>query len=106
MPGTGLAREYPPVLKFLWFRVLPHILGVVRFLIKSENVKSPVESGANLAWVATSRETEGKTGAYFEGRKEIKSATASYEVEKQDDLWAWTVKTTCAQGEEYLNLKV
>ncbi|CAG8957710.1 hypothetical protein HYFRA_00000045 [Hymenoscyphus fraxineus] len=106
MPGTGLAREYSPVLKFLWFRVLPRILPVMRFLLKTENIHTAVESGASLAWVASGRETEGKTGCFFEGRRERESSEASYEVGKQDDLWEWTVRTTCTDGEEYLNLKV
>lgn len=33
----------------------------------------------------------GRSGKYFEGRREIESSRDSYVVEKQEDLWGWTV---------------
>jgi hypothetical protein len=39
-------------------------------------------------------------GQYFEGTKEIKSSVESYQVEKQDDLWEWTVNYVARDQEE------
>lgn len=34
---------------------------------------------------------KGVSGVYFEGREEIKSSETSYNEEKQEDLWRWTL---------------
>jgi NAD(P)-dependent dehydrogenase (short-subunit alcohol dehydrogenase family) len=92
MPGTGLGRDYNPFMRFMWFHILPRIVPLLR--IVAPFIRSPEGSGADLAWVAVSPETAGVTGKYFDNRKEIKTSDISYNVEKQEDLWAWTVKTT------------
>lgn len=97
MPGTGLARDYSAIAKFMWFHILPHLVPLLRMVIPF--VRDTAGSGADLAWVALSPETAGISGKYFDGRKEIMSSAASYEVEKQEDLWDWTVKTTIGEGE-------
>lgn len=89
MPGTGLARDAGPFIQFLWHRVLPKLLPLIRLMIP--NVHTAQESGGALAWVATSDETKEESGKYFEGRKEIKSSVDSYVESKQQDLWQWTV---------------
>lgn len=96
MPGTGLARDYSPFAKLMWFHVLPHIVPLLRMVIPF--VRATDGSGADLAWVALGAETKGVSGKYFDGRKEIMSSAASYEVTKQEDLWGWSVKATV--GEE------
>ena len=93
MPGTGLAREAGPFLIFLWMHVLPHLLPLLRRLI-SPNIHSPHESGTTLAWLAMSSDVQEVSGVYYEGRKQIKSSMESYDEEKQEELWAWTVKNT------------
>lgn len=98
MPGTGLARDQPAVLKFLWNQVLTRIIPLLR-LIMFPNIHRPEDSGAALARLAVSEDVAGVSGKYFEGMKEIPSSTDSYVVEKQDDLWAWTV-THLAKGDE------
>ncbi|OAP65139.1 hypothetical protein AYL99_01111 [Fonsecaea erecta] len=98
MPGTGLARQYPAVMRFLWKRLLPALIPLLR-LVMSPNVHHPAESGAALAWLALDAEAREKSGVYFEGRRQIKSSVDSYDEAKQEDLWAWTVKTL-AIGEE------
>lgn len=92
MPGTGLARKYSGVEKFLWLRVLPKILPLLR-LIFSPNVHSPEESGEALALLAVGTGVAGKSGLYYEGKNEIKSSEMSYDQAKQEDLWQWTVST-------------
>jgi NAD(P)-dependent dehydrogenase (short-subunit alcohol dehydrogenase family) len=92
MPGTGLAREYPAALKWLWYHVMPRILPVLRFLV-NPNIHSANESGASLARLAVGTDVKGVTGLYFEGRKEIPSSVDSHVKEKQEELWEWTLKT-------------
>jgi hypothetical protein len=99
MPGTGLAREASPVLRWLWIYLMPRMLPLVRFLVGS-NVHTAQESGANLAWLALSLDVAGTSGKYYEGKKEIKSSKHSYDEKKQDDLWEWTVKNTSTSEEE------
>lgn len=104
MPGTGLAREYNPVLRFLWNNVLPRIMPLLRMLL-FENINSAEESGANLAWVALGKDSAGKSGLYFEGQRAVESSAESKIVEKQDDLWDWTVKEVTGGKEPYLLFK-
>jgi len=106
MPGTGLGREYNgAVEKFMWYRLMPRILPLLR-LVVSPNIHSPKESGEALAWVATSKDTKGITGKYFELKKEIPSSAVTYEVEKQNDIWNWTVEETTRGIENFFNFKV
>lgn len=95
MPGSGLAREGTAFERFLWHRVLPRIIPLLRLLIH-HNVHTPEESGSNLAWIACN---EGTSGVYYEEKKQINSSVDSYVVEKQEDLWEWTVRNT-ARGED------
>ncbi|TVY15497.1 WW domain-containing oxidoreductase [Lachnellula arida] len=103
MPGTGLAREYNGISRFLWFHVLPYIIPLLKMVIPV--VRSTEGSGEDLAWVAVSKEAAGVSGKYFDGRKETMTSAASYETEKQDDLWTWTVKTVVGGGDGLTCLK-
>ena len=89
MPGTGLARDAGPVLRFLWHHVLPRLIPVLRILV-SPNVHTVQESGEALARLATGDDAKGVSGKYFEGLREIRSGEDSYKDDKQDDLWKWT----------------
>ena len=90
MPGTGLARDASFIVQFLFTKVLPHIIPLLRMLT-TPNIHKPEESGAALARLAVSEDVEGVSGKYFEGMREIDSSKDSYSMEKQDDLWTWTV---------------
>ena len=99
MPGTGLAREYSAFLRFIWNRILPTLIPLLRLLV-SPNVHKPEESGASLAWIALDTKEKSTSGVYYEGKKQIKSSVDSYDESKQEDLWAWTVKTLAANDQE------
>ena len=86
MPGTGLARDYGPVLRFLWFSVLPPILPALRLVIG--NIHTPAESGAALARLVLDPALAGQGGRYFEGTREIRSSAESYDETKAETLWA------------------
>lgn len=99
MPGTGLARDAGPVLRFLFLRVLPSVIPLLRMLV-SPNVHTAGESGEALARLAVGGDVGGVSGKYFEGTREIESSKDSYVVEKQEDLWKWTLDTVSKDGEE------
>ena len=99
MPGTGLARNYTPVMRWLWNNVLPRLIPLFR-LVYTKNVHTPEESGAALARLAIGADVEGVSGRYFEGVEDVKSSVVSYDERKQDDLWEWTVNHLAKNGEE------
>lgn len=105
MPGTGLAREYNAFFRWVWTVVLPRVRPLVRLMFGTDNIHTPEESGAALARLATADEVAGVKGRYFEGRKEIESSVASYEAEKQDDLWDWTVAFAARDREEEMRFR-
>ncbi|KAL3447604.1 hypothetical protein BJX65DRAFT_276456 [Aspergillus insuetus] len=99
MPGTGLVRSGNAIERFIWFTLLPRILPLLR-IVMFPNIHTPAESGGALAWVATSDEVRNTTGVYYEGKKVIKSSEFSYNKEKQEDLWQWTVNNIATNPEE------
>jgi NAD(P)-dependent dehydrogenase (short-subunit alcohol dehydrogenase family) len=99
MPGTGLARDAGAPVRFVFTKVLPHLIWLLRLLF-SPNVHSPQESGMALARLAVGEDVEGVSGKYFEGMKQIKSSVESYVEEKQEDLWKWTLKFVAMDEEE------
>jgi NAD(P)-dependent dehydrogenase (short-subunit alcohol dehydrogenase family) len=81
MPGSGLARDYPPLQRFVWRYLLP----VLRFL---PGVNSARTSGRYLAALAADPRFDGVTGMYFEGNKPALSSAESYDIDKAQELWA------------------
>ena len=86
MPGTGLIREAPAPLRFLWDHVLPRMLPLLRRFVIA-NVHTIAESGAALARLATDPGLEATNGKYFEGTREIPSSTDSYNTDRASELW-------------------
>lgn len=91
MPGTGLARSYSGIQKFMWDHVLPRARPLIRAFLYA-NTRSPKEAGESLAWLAMEAQSKDIAGQYYEGRKPGKSSEASHNVEHQEDLWRWTVQ--------------
>jgi protochlorophyllide reductase len=60
-PGTGLARDYPAPISFVFRRVLP-------LVVRGERVSTPQRSGAFLADLAVTPEYAGARGDYFSVR--------------------------------------
>lgn len=99
MPGTGLARDAPALLRFIWHSILPRTIWLLRLLI-SPNIYSPRESGGSLARLAVGDDVKGVSGKYYEGKKPIPSSKDSEVVEKQEDLWEWTVRRVAKDEDE------
>jgi NAD(P)-dependent dehydrogenase (short-subunit alcohol dehydrogenase family) len=81
MPGTGLARAYPPALRWVWKNLMP----VLRLLVRNAN--APQTSGAALAALVRGGQLPVATGGYYEGRKPIRSSTQSYDTQVAHALW-------------------
>ena len=80
MPGSGLARDYPPLQRLVWRFVMP----ALRVL---PGVHSTRTSGRHLAALVADRRFDGITGRYFEGLKPVRSSQDSYDLGKAADLW-------------------
>ncbi len=80
MPGSGLARDYPPLQRLAWRYLLP----ALRVL---PGVRSTRTSGRYLAALAGDARFDGVTGQYFAGSKPIRSSADSYNRGKALDLW-------------------
>jgi NAD(P)-dependent dehydrogenase (short-subunit alcohol dehydrogenase family) len=80
MPGSGLARDYPPLQRLAWRYLLP----ALRVL---PGVRSTRTSGRYLAALTGDARFDGVTGGYFSGRKPIRSSAESYDQAKALDLW-------------------
>jgi NAD(P)-dependent dehydrogenase (short-subunit alcohol dehydrogenase family) len=91
MPGTGLARDYTRVQRFLWFHVLPPLIPVLKLAMPY--VRAVEGSGVDLMWLALGPDKKGVTGKYFDGRKAEDTSPVSNDEQKQEELWEWTVNT-------------
>ncbi|HMD47869.1 MAG TPA: SDR family NAD(P)-dependent oxidoreductase [Bryobacteraceae bacterium] len=80
MPGTGLARTYPPAMQFAWNYVLPVATLFMR------NAHMPAKSGKRLADLATDLENPA-TAKYYSDGKEKKSSDLSYDLANAKELW-------------------
>jgi light-dependent protochlorophyllide reductase len=85
MPGSGLARDYPPLQRLAWRYLLP----ALRIL---PGVRSSRTSGRDLAALVIDAQFDGVTGEYFDGRKATRSSADSYDRDKALDLWETSVK--------------
>ena len=86
MPGTGLAREYPAVVRFAWHNILPRLIPLLR-LVLLKNIHTPEESGKALARLIIDPALDSTNGKYFEGLREIPSSVESYDKDRAEELW-------------------
>jgi hypothetical protein len=59
-----------------------------------------------MAFVVAGEEVKGTNGVYFEERGQGKSSKESYEEGKQEELWAWTVKTVARDEGERVKFDI
>lgn len=98
MPGTGLAREYSAIGRFMWRFVMPRVLPLLRLII-TKNIHTPAVSGASLARLITDPSLADTNGRYFEGLREIRSSAASYDKGRATELWEASVTLTSERRE-------
>jgi NAD(P)-dependent dehydrogenase (short-subunit alcohol dehydrogenase family) len=84
MPGTGLARDYNPRMRFVWSYILPVIRPIMRSLMPMNSVS---DSGQALARLVLDPSLERISGKYYSGLKEEPSSKESYDTKKAFELW-------------------
>jgi hypothetical protein len=93
VPGSGLARDYPAALRFVWDRILP---GAAQLLTSFVPTINPApKSGKALARLVTDPALAGVTGKYFPSHSrwsEAPSSDASYDAARARDLWEASVR--------------
>ena len=95
VPGSGLARDYTPVLRFFWNRVLPGLARVLSPMVAGIN-PAP-KAGAALARLVTDPALANVSGKYFPSHtrwREAASSDASYDAEQARALWEASVGMT------------
>jgi light-dependent protochlorophyllide reductase len=95
VPGSGLARDYPPALRFLWNRVLPGMARVLSPVVAGIN-PAP-KAGAALARLVTDSALADVSGKYFPSHtrwREAPSSEASYDTDRARELWEESVRMT------------
>ena len=80
MPGSGLARDYPPLQRLAWRYLFP----ALRVL---PGVRSTRTSGRYLAALVNDARFDDVCGQYFDGLRPVKSSAESYDRDKALDLW-------------------
>jgi light-dependent protochlorophyllide reductase len=95
VPGTGLIREYNPLVK-----VSLRALRVFRLL--GLRIYTPATSGAAMAQLVLDPALEDVTGKYFRGKDEATSSKESYDLGKAAELWEASVTLVKLSLEEIL----
>lgn len=93
VPGSGLARDYPPVLRFIWNRVLPALASVLTTAVPSIN--PAWKSGRALARLVTDPELATVSGQYFPSHARWRAAPSSdpsYDAARAGALWQESVR--------------
>jgi NAD(P)-dependent dehydrogenase (short-subunit alcohol dehydrogenase family) len=101
VPGSGLARDYPRVLRFVWNRILPGVARVLTSVVPGINPAD--KAGGALARLVLDPALARVSGKYFPSHtrwREARSSDASYDVERARALWEASVRMTrLAPGE-------
>ncbi len=95
VPGSGLARDYPAPLRFVWNRVLPAMARVLTPIVPA--ISTAEKSGRALARVTLDPALANVSGKYFPSHtrwQEARSSEASYDEERAQVLWDESVQMT------------
>jgi NAD(P)-dependent dehydrogenase (short-subunit alcohol dehydrogenase family) len=95
VPGSGLAREYHPALRWLWMHVMPAMArAATRF---TPSVNTADKAGEALARLVLDPSLERISGKYFPSHArwgEAPSSDASYDQARAAALWDASVRMT------------
>jgi hypothetical protein len=95
VPGSGLARDDPPALRFVWDRMLPGAARVLTHVLPTIN-PAP-KAGRALARLVLDPALAGVSGRYFPSHarwREAPSSDASYDRARARALWDESVRMT------------
>jgi light-dependent protochlorophyllide reductase len=97
VPGTGLTRDYSPLLRLvLTWPPLLRLAGV--------RVEDAATSGADMARLILDPALEGVSGRYFRGKREAASSKDSYDEGKALDLWGTSAELVALRpGEGFVS---
>ena len=101
VPGSGLARDYPAALRFVWDRVLPGVARVLSVVVAGINPAD--KSGAMLARLAVDPAFASVSAKYFSSTTRWQpspSSDASYDTTRARELWDDSVRMTGLTAEE------
>jgi light-dependent protochlorophyllide reductase len=104
VPGSGLARDYAPALRWIWNNVLPGVARLLNPLVPG--FSTAPKSGAALARLVTDPALAGTSGRYFPSTSrwaEAPSSEESYDAARARALWDASVRLArLAPGESML----
>jgi NAD(P)-dependent dehydrogenase (short-subunit alcohol dehydrogenase family) len=95
VPGSGLAREYPQALRWIWLRVLPAVARVATRITPTINTAD--KAGEALARLVVDPSLERISAKYFPSHArwgEAPSSEASYDQVRAAALWDASVRLT------------
>jgi len=105
VPGSGLARDYSPALRWVWDHVLPALAAVLTRV--RPGISTAAKSGAALARLVTDPALADVTGRYFPSTARwsvAPSSQESYDVSRARALWEASERMTrLAPGESPLS---
>lgn len=87
MPGTGLARDLPPLRQWAWNNIMPALKVL-------PGVTSTLNSAERLARLTLGEEHAGVTNAYIEIGKLSKASAASNDPAREAELWKYCEQIT------------
>ncbi|MEM7335587.1 MAG: SDR family NAD(P)-dependent oxidoreductase [Chloroflexota bacterium] len=94
MPGTGLARDFPKVVRTIAF-------GIIGFLGRwVDGIRRVEDSGQHLARLVTDEGLNGRSALYFDGLQQVRSSADSYNIQKAADLWETSARLVALKPEE------
>ncbi len=85
MPDTGLSRDWPAPARFIFNKILPPLVPLIR--LSGLNINTVSTSGKHLARLVLDPQLTNITGKYFSGLHEIPSSPESYDHDKARELW-------------------
>lgn len=94
MPGTGLSREFPHLLRFIMAAVFTALRPIV------DGIRTPEQSAQDIARLVADSRLKGITGTYYDGHKEAAASPVAYELDKALDLWDTSVELVGLTKEE------
>ena len=95
VPGSGLARDYAPALRFVWNRILPSVAQVLTLVVPTINPAG--KSGSALARLVVDPALTQVSGRYFPSHtrwQDAPSSDASYDLDRARALWDESVRLT------------
>jgi len=101
VPGSGLARDYPAALRFVWDRILPGLAQVLTRL--TPTINPAAKSGGALARLVLDPALADVSGKYFPSHarwQPAPSSDASMDIDRARALWDASVRMTHLTAQE------